>query len=115
MEAFVLTLDRLPGVPPTGKYLEIPCTSIICMRGDRLSHEHISWDSATVFQQLGLMPEFVKFPYPIDGKEAASGKTFEIQLPRMGVETVRKLVQEGSVPSNTLIERGMQWREVDDA
>ncbi|KAF2739183.1 dienelactone hydrolase-like protein [Polyplosphaeria fusca] len=115
-----LTHDRvvdwlLPGVPPTGKYLEIPFTSVICMRGDRLSHEHIHWDSSTAFHQLGLVPEWVKFPYAIDEKEAASGKRFEVRLPTVGVETARKLVEEGSVKSNELIERGLQWREVDDA
>jgi carboxymethylenebutenolidase len=106
---------RLPGVPPTGKYLQIPFTAIIALRGDRLCHEHISWDQATALHQAGLLPEWTAFPYPIDGKDAASGKKFEVRLPIVGVETAKKLVEEGSVASNELITRdgGKGWREVD--
>jgi hypothetical protein len=31
----------LPGVAPTGKYVEIPMADIISFRGDKLYHEHI--------------------------------------------------------------------------
>jgi carboxymethylenebutenolidase len=113
----VLTMGgyRLPGVPPTGKYLQIPFTSIVAMRGDRLCHEHISWDQASALQQAGLLPEWAPFPFPIDGKEPAQGKKFEVRLPVVGVETAKKLVEESSVESNELIEResGKGWREVD--
>lgn len=107
---------RLPGVPPTGKYLQLPFTSVVAMRGDRLSHEHISWDQATALRQAGLLPEYLTFPYPIDGNEPAKGKRFEYRVPTAGVETVQKLVEEGSVESNGLIEAngGKGWREVDD-
>ncbi|KAF2118568.1 hypothetical protein BDV96DRAFT_488100 [Lophiotrema nucula] len=104
----------LPGVPPTNKQLAIPFTSVICFRGDRLCHEHISWDSGTAFNQLGILPEYVPFPYEIDGKKAAEKKRFEIKLPTVGVEGANKLVDEGSEKSNALIERGVVWREVDD-
>jgi carboxymethylenebutenolidase len=59
----------IPGIPPTGKKLDIPFTSIVAMRGDRLCHEHITWDQGTVLKQLGILPEYVKFPYPIDDKD----------------------------------------------
>ena len=80
--------------------------SIITLRGDRLSHEHIHWDQGTVLQQLGLLPAWSPFPYSIDGKE---GK-FEVQLPVAGKETGAKLVDEGSVESNLLM--GRAKREV---
>ncbi|KAF2442265.1 NTF2-like protein [Karstenula rhodostoma CBS 690.94] len=114
---FKLTHDRrvdwlLPGIPPTGKYLEIPFTGIIGMRGDRLCHEHIHWDQGTAMRQAGLLPEWAKFPYPIEGKEVPTGKRFEVKLPTTGVETARKLVDEGAIESNNLMEA--EWREVDD-
>lgn len=115
---FKLTHDRqvdwlLPGIPPTGKYLEIPFTSIVGMRGDRLCHEHIHWDQGTAMRQLGLLPEWLEFPYPIEGKEASEGKKYEVRAPTTGVETARKLVDEGSLVSNGLMEA--KWREVDAA
>ncbi|KAF2622795.1 hypothetical protein BU25DRAFT_415040 [Macroventuria anomochaeta] len=114
---FSLTHDKevpwlLPGIPPTGKKLEIPFTSIVAMRGDRLCHEHISWDQATALKQLDLLPEYVPFRHPIDGRGASEGKRFEVKLPVVGKETGRKLVNEGSEESNALM--GRSWREVDD-
>jgi carboxymethylenebutenolidase len=103
-------------VPPTFKFLRIPFTSIITFRGDRLSHEHISWDQATALHQAGLLPEWTTFPYAIDGREAAERKKFEVRLPVVSVDGANKLVEEGSVESNELITRneGRGWREVDN-
>lgn len=77
----------LPGVEPTGKYVEIPLVGIIRFRGDKLYNEHIYWDQASVLVQIGLL----------DPKG----------LPVAGRETANKLVDEG-LPSNTLMER---WAE----
>jgi carboxymethylenebutenolidase len=77
----------LPGVEPTGKYVEIPLVAIVNFRGDKLYHEHIYWDQASVLVQIGL----------IDPK----------LLPIAGVETARKVVDEKR-PSNTLMKR---WAE----
>jgi carboxymethylenebutenolidase len=82
------------------------------MRGDRLCHEHISWDQATALKQLGLLPEYVPFPYQIEGREAEEGKRFEVRLPVVGKEGAGKLVDEGCGESNLLMEG--KWREVDD-
>ncbi|KAL8334992.1 hypothetical protein RB598_009280 [Gaeumannomyces tritici] len=113
---FKLTHDRvvdwlLPGVPPTGKSLEMPFTSVVNIRGDRLYHEHIAWDQATVLRQLGLLPEYLPFPYRIDGKDPAPGKKFEYRVPAAGVETARKLADENSVESNQMFK--YRFREVD--
>lgn len=86
---FCFTHDReidwmLPGVEPTGKRVEIPVVGIINFRGDKLYHEHIYWDQASVLVQIGLL----------DPKG----------LPIAGIETSRKLLDE-TLPSNTLMER----------
>jgi len=65
-----------------------------------------------VLQQLGLLPEYVKFPYSIDGEETGQGKRFEVRLPVVGKEGTEKLVDEGVGKSNSLMEG--KWRVVDD-
>ncbi|KAG9235173.1 carboxymethylenebutenolidase [Amylocarpus encephaloides] len=102
----------LPGVPPTGKHVRVPFTSVVNVRGDRLYHEHIAWDQASVLVQLGLMPQYLPFPYDLpDGTKPAPGKRFEYQVPAAGLETARKLLDRSSVPSNQMFEH--QVREVD--
>ncbi|MBV8818662.1 MAG: nuclear transport factor 2 family protein, partial [Acidobacteriaceae bacterium] len=38
----------LPGVPPTGKHVEIPLVAIVRFRDGKPAHEHIYWDQASV-------------------------------------------------------------------
>ncbi len=77
----------LPGVKPTGKYVEVPLVAIVCFRGDKLYNEHIYWDQASVLVQIGLLDPAT--------------------LPVAGIETAKKLVDE-TLPSNTLMKR---WAE----
>ncbi|UNI24856.1 Carboxymethylenebutenolidase [Purpureocillium takamizusanense] len=101
----------LPGVPPTGLKAEVPFTAVVNIRGDRLYHEHISWDQGTVLRQLGLLPEYLPFPYALpDGRTAAAGRTFEYRVPVLGAETASKMRDKNSVASNALI--GGTIREV---
>ena len=72
----------LPGVKPTGKRVEVPLQAFIKFRGDKLYHEHIYWDQASVLVQVGLLDPKL--------------------LPIAGVETSRKLLDE-TLPSNTLM------------
>ncbi|HKU95698.1 MAG TPA: ester cyclase [Vineibacter sp.] len=72
----------LPGVPPTGRKVEIPLIAIVHFVGDKVAHEHIYWDQASVLVQIG--------------------KLDPAGLPVAGVETARKL-QDKSAPSNTLM------------
>lgn len=72
----------LPGIPPTGRYVEIPLVAIVCFRGDKLYHEHIYWDQASVLVQIGKLDP--------------GG------LPIAGAETARKLIDE-ALPSNSLM------------
>jgi carboxymethylenebutenolidase len=115
---FSFTHDRVidwlvPGIPPTGRHCRIPFTSIVNIRGDRLYHEHIAWDQATLLRQLGLMPDYLPFPYPLpDGRLPTEGKRFEYRVPTGGVETALKLEDEGAVVSNGMF--GFEIREVDD-
>jgi carboxymethylenebutenolidase len=72
----------LPGIAPTGKRVEVPLLAVIKFRGDKLYHEHIYWDQASVLVQVGL----------IDPK----------LVPAAGIETSRKLLDE-KLPSNTMM------------
>lgn len=74
----------LPGVPPTGRDVEIPFVAIAKFRGDKLFFEHIYWDQASVLVQLGLLDP--------------------TGLPVCGVEQTRKVL-DPSLPSNTLMSR----------
>lgn len=83
---FSFTHDReidwiLPGVAPTGRFVEVPLLAVICFRGDKLYNEHIYWDQASVLVQVGLLDPAL---YPVAGREQAA-----------------KLLDPG-LPSNTL-------------
>lgn len=72
----------IPGIKPTGKYVEIPMLGVIKFRGPKLCHEHIYWDQASLLVQIGLLDP--------------------TGLPVAGVETAKKLLDE-SLPSNELM------------
>jgi carboxymethylenebutenolidase len=72
----------LPGIPPTGKQVEIPTVVIAKFQGDKLYHEHIYWDQASVLAQLGLI-------YPAE-------------LPIAGAAEARKMLDQ-SLPANELM------------
>ena len=72
----------LPGVEPTGKTVEIPLVAIVKFRGDKLYHEHIYWDQASVLVQIG--------------------KLDPANLPVAGDQTAKKLLDE-TLPSNELM------------
>lgn len=76
----------LPGIEPTGRSVEIPLVAIVQFDGDKLVHEHIYWDQASVLVQVGLL------------EAGPSGG-----LPIAGAETAHKVL-DPSLPSNTLME-----------
>ena len=45
----------LAGIAPTGKYVEIPHVVVVKFKGNRIVHEHIYWDQASVLAQIGLL------------------------------------------------------------
>ena len=58
----------LPGVPATGKYVEIACVVVMNFKDGKISHEHIYWDQASLLVQIGLLdPKLV----PVTGREQA--------------------------------------------
>jgi carboxymethylenebutenolidase len=77
------TIDwMLPGIPPTGRLVEIPMVAVVHFQGDKLVHEHIYWDQASVLAQIGVLDP--------------SG------LPVAGAETARKVL-DNARPSNKLL------------
>jgi carboxymethylenebutenolidase len=45
----------LPGVPPTGKKVEMAVVVIAGVKNSKITHEHIYWDQASVLVQIGLL------------------------------------------------------------
>jgi carboxymethylenebutenolidase len=74
----------LPGIPATGRRVEVPLVVIVRFRDGKLAHEHIYWDQASVLVQLGLLDP--------------------AKLPVAGVESARKVL-DPTVPANSLIRR----------
>jgi len=75
----------LPGIPPTGKRVEFPFVVIVQFEGDKVAHEHLYWDQASVLVQVGLLDRKL----PVRGGEIAAQ------------------VQNPSQPMNELIRRAL--------
>jgi len=74
----------LPGVPATGKPVELPVVVVIKFEQGRIAHEHIYWDQASLLVQVGLLnPK---------------------SLPVIGVEQAHTLL-DASRPLNELMKR----------
>ena len=58
----------LPGIPPTGKRVEVPVVAIIQFEADKIAHEHLYWDQASVLVQIGLLDRSL----PVRGGEIAA-------------------------------------------
>jgi carboxymethylenebutenolidase len=58
----------LPGVPPTGRIVEVATVAIVKFDGDKIVHEHIYWDQASVLVQIGLLDPA---GLPVVGAESA--------------------------------------------
>jgi carboxymethylenebutenolidase len=77
----------LPGIPPTGKRVEVPIVAVVGFRDGKIAFERIYWDQASVLVQIGLL-------------DAGT-------LPVTGIESAQKVL-DPDLPSNTLIERTLQ-------
>lgn len=67
----------LPGVAPTGKFVELVVAVIVGFKDGKISHEHIYWDQAGVLVQVGLLdPKGL----PVCGAESAR-KVLDPSLP----------------------------------
>jgi carboxymethylenebutenolidase len=74
----------LPGIPPTGKHVEVPLVAIVGFRDGKLAHEHIYWDQASVLVQIGLLDP--------------------AKLPVVGIESAKKVL-DPNLPANELMKR----------
>jgi carboxymethylenebutenolidase len=73
----------LPGVPPSGRRVELPHVVIMGFDGDKVAYEHIYWDQASLLVQVGLLDP--------------------AGLPLVGADEARALVDR-STPMNQIIE-----------
>jgi len=63
----------LPGIPPTGRRVELPHVLVMKFENGKVAHEHVWWDQASLLVQVGLLdPE---------------------KLPVVGVEQARRLLR----------------------
>jgi carboxymethylenebutenolidase len=58
----------LPGIPPTGERVEVPLVAVVHFEGDKVAHEHLYWDQASVLVQVGLLDRTL----PVRGGEIAA-------------------------------------------
>jgi carboxymethylenebutenolidase len=75
----------LPGVPPTGRRLELVVVVIVSFEGGKIHHEHIHRDQVSALVQLGLLDP--------------------AGLPLAGDEAAHKALDLAAVPSNLLMKR----------
>jgi carboxymethylenebutenolidase len=47
--------DYLPGIPPTGKRVELPHVVVMKFVNGKVAHEHVWWDQASLLVQVGLV------------------------------------------------------------
>ncbi len=72
----------LPGIPPAGKHVELPLVVVMKFNSDnKIAHEHIYWDQASLLVQIDLL----------DSKS----------LPVYGIEQTRKLLELSSLEQKT--------------
>lgn len=74
----------LPGIPPTGRRVEVPMVVVVQLADDDIVWERIYWDQASVLVQLGLLTS--------------------TNFPVAGAETARKVL-DPTLASNELIRR----------
>ena len=72
----------LPGIPPTGKPVELAVVVVMKFENGKIAHEHIYWDQASLLVQVGLLDPTM--------------------LPVVGVEQVRTVLDR-SRPLNSLM------------
>src|SRR5215813_12958936 len=58
----------LPGIPPTGKRVEVPFVAIVGFEGNKIVREHLYWDQASLLVQVGLLDRTL----PVRGGEIAA-------------------------------------------
>lgn len=91
----------LPGIPATGKKVEIIVVAVVNLRGGLLCHEHIHWDQASVLVQIGLLDVGL---VPAGFRTVVEAERDKVtRVPALGAEAARKVVDEHDGQSNLLI------------
>jgi carboxymethylenebutenolidase len=93
IQTFTHTIEMdyiLPGIPPTGRKVEIPVVVVVEFKDGKIASEHIYWDQASVLVQVGLLDPDV--------------------LPVVGSESAQKMLDPSSVSSDLLIERAKRGK-----
>lgn len=90
----------LPGVPPTGRRVEVMVVSIVAVKGGKLYSEHVYWDQASVLFQIGLLD-----PTLLPKKARKLGAN---DLPIVGRDAARRVLRgmgetEDGVADNELL------------
>ena len=80
----------MPGIPPTGKFVEVPLVVVVGFRDGKIAYERIYWDQAGLLVQVGLLDPHT--------------------LPVVGIESAQKVLNP-DLPANTLIERAYQRKQ----
>jgi carboxymethylenebutenolidase len=74
-----ITMDwMLPGIPPTGKRVEVVLVVIVQFEGEKLSREHLYWDQASVLVQLGLLDPTGRPVVGVDGARSVLDRTIPL-------------------------------------
>ncbi|CEJ81212.1 hypothetical protein VHEMI01354 [[Torrubiella] hemipterigena] len=81
----------LPGVQPTNVKISVPMLAVVNVRGDRLYHEHIWWDQASVLRQIGILPSHLDH----NGQQQ--------KLPVSGTEQAQLLIGAAGVEGNQML------------
>lgn len=72
----------LPGVAPTGRRVEVAVCTVVHMRNDKIAHEHVYWDQASVLTQIGLIDAGA---LPVVGAESAR----QLEAPKGPLNTLQ--------------------------
>jgi len=82
-----IEMDQLlPGVPPTGKHVQLAFCVVVKFEDAKVAHEHIYWDQASLLVQVGLLDQSA--------------------LPVTGAEQAENVLDPRAHPLNALIRRG---------
>ena len=98
----------IPGIEPTGRYVELPHVVVMKFKGNKIEHEHIYWDQASLLTQIGL---FDAKGLPIKGIEQ-SEKLKELSS-MQDIDWVRALINISKVNSKIVYVQVMDmWCEL---
>jgi len=91
----------LPGVPPTGKRVEVVLVVVVTITGGKIVAENVHWDQASVLVQVGLLdPKYVPTSFKTSEEEREKEVT---RLPVFSVDAARKVAEPTKAKSYELI------------